>query len=116
MRPFVITVFGTLALLVSLALLGQASAQQLPDAGLPIIVQISGNSMEPTLSDGAKVMCEAQEDYGVGDAVTFVKGDHLVSHRIIAELFDGYVTKGDGNLLPDLYLVEKENVLCKLVL
>ena len=62
-------------------------------------------SMQPTYSPGDVVVSVPQEDYQVGDVVTFqpVSGDPtLVTHRIVAVTVGGpqgeqYITRGDAN-------------------
>jgi len=62
-------------------------------------------SMQPTYSPGDVVVSVPQEEYQVGDVVTFqpVSGDPtLVTHRIVAVTVGGpqgqqYITRGDAN-------------------
>src|SRR5690625_394875 len=69
-------------------------------AGLTVL----SSSMEPTYSPGDMVVSVPQDDYAIGDVVTFqpVSGDPTrVTHRIVAHQTGDtavqYVTRGDAN-------------------
>lgn len=88
---------------------------ELPKTG-DVFVEIQGKSMEPTIHDGAFVKCDPETDYKVSDVVAFTNGEYQISHRIIGEFAGKFITKGDGNLIPDFSLVSKDSILCKLML
>jgi signal peptidase len=78
--------------------------------------------MEPVLKVGSVAVVGTQDDYEVGDVITFRLQNgskSTVTHRIQEVLSDGgevkYVTKGDANEDPDLQPVEKSRVLGEVV-
>ncbi|HEY4558032.1 MAG TPA: signal peptidase I [Enteractinococcus sp.] len=95
------------AVLVGLLLLVLAVTvipKVLGGAGLAVL----SGSMEPTYSPGDMVISVPQEDYAIGDVVTFqpVSGDPtLVTHRIVGHRGGdhgvSYVTRGDANANED---------------
>lgn len=58
-------------------------------------------SMAETAPVGSLVVTAPQPAYGVGDVVTFVKGERTVTHRIVAAADGSFTTKGDLNGAPD---------------
>jgi signal peptidase I len=109
-------------ILLLMLFLNQAFATQniaVPDLNAKnngIYVQVMGKSMEPTIAESSILKCEKEQTYGVGNVVAFQSSNKVISHRIIGELFGMFITKGDGNPIPDIGLVSKENVLCKIIL
>lgn len=85
-----------LALVALVTLVVAASAGLLPVG----ISYVTSDSMAPTLSPGdGYVLVEG--DVAVGDVVTFRTPDGYVTHRIVGEGEDGYVTRGDANPATD---------------
>lgn len=80
--------------------------------GWSAAVVISG-SMADTISVNDLIIAKAQEGYQTGDIISFLQGDTLVTHRIVEETPEGYLTKGDANNTPDPDPVPKENVVGK---
>ena len=79
----------------------------------PLVV-ISG-SMEPTLKVGGILYYEKVdlEDLNKNDILVYKYKNHIISHRIVDRVDDGFITKGDANSSIDLNLVNKEQVLGK---
>ncbi len=50
---------------------------------LPVL-QIYGNSMDPTLAEGQIVVCAKGSDFEQGDLLAFYVGNHLLVKRVIA--------------------------------
>lgn len=78
-----------------------------------------GNSMLPTISNKAILLCMKQRNYKVGDIVYYQLDKYNVVHRIIEIKDDGsliqYKTRGDGNEQADGYLITKTNIKCKVL-
>lgn len=70
--------------------------------GLKGYVVISG-SMEPLLSPGDFIMTRTSSfaELEVGEVITFVGDQDIVTHRIETITMDGLTTKGDANEHPD---------------
>jgi len=83
--------------------------------GLYPLVVTTG-SMEPNLPAGAMVVARAQEDYQAGDVISFRQDGGVVTHRIVEETAEGYVTAGDANNTPDSKPVPRQAVLGRVVL
>lgn len=52
----------------------------------------------------------------VGDVIMFQSGNSLVTHRIVEEQADAFITKGDANNTTDLTPTPKSSVLGRVVL
>lgn len=79
----------------------------------PLVV-ISG-SMEPTLKVGGILYYEKidMNDFDRGDILVYKTKDHIISHRIIDEVDEGFVTKGDANPSIDSNIIKRTQVLGK---
>lgn len=84
----------------------------------------STGSMLPTLGygvNGISVKPETEEDIGVGDIVSFWKGEKLVVHRVVEKGTDAegiyFITKGDNAPIDDgkVRFGEIEHVLVGLI-
>ena len=57
--------------------------------------------MMPTFEKGDYILIKKQKEYNVGDIITYEVEEqgnkYLVTHRIIEEYENGYITKGDAN-------------------
>ena len=82
--------------------------------GYSAAVVVSG-SMEPTISIDDMVINHAQEQYAVGDIVTFQKDGLLVTHRITRTTENGFITKGDANNTEDLEQLLPEQIVGKVI-
>jgi signal peptidase len=83
---------GTVVLVGVLAVVVVASSGVLPVQ----LSYVTSDSMEPTLSPGDGYVI-VEGDVEVGDVVTFSTPDGYVTHRIVGERGDAYVTRGDAN-------------------
>lgn len=79
----------------------------------PAIV-ISG-SMSGSIEVNDMVIVHQQDDYHVGDVVAYKTAHSLVTHRIVDETDQGFVTKGDANNAPDRVPVSEDQILGKVV-
>lgn len=79
----------------------------------PLVV-ISG-SMEPTLKVGGLLYYHELDlsDFDRGDILVYQTKDHIISHRIVDQTEEGFVTKGDANSSVDGSLVNNSQVLGK---
>lgn len=65
-------------------------------------IVVSGDSMEPVLSDGDLVVLQEQDEYVIGDIVTFpvpqgeIGAGTLVIHRIVDTEGEAFVPQGDN--------------------
>ncbi len=81
----------------------------------------SGTSMVPYINPGEVCLCEKQEEYHVGDAISFYTyyDDELifVVHRIYDILPSGkFLTLGDNNNKTiDPWILDKEQVFCRIM-
>lgn len=86
-----------------------------PDVfGFSTAVVISG-SMSGSIEVNDMVVIRARDSYAVGDVVTFISGDSLVTHRIIGEEGDSFITRGDANNSPDPDLLHPALIVGKVV-
>jgi signal peptidase len=77
-------------------------------------VVIEGNSMEPTLSSGDLVLVRKQDEYEVGDVISYRAPIGPVMHRIVdGNAHDGYVPQGDNNSIADPWRPNTSEIIGK---
>lgn len=90
------------------------------------IATITTTSMLPSIAPGSVIVTSPQLKYRKGEIITFKEKSaktgfetgRILTHRIIEfkkESETSYLTKGDGNEIPDPSFVEKSQVLGKVV-
>jgi len=79
---------------------------------------VQSGSMEPAIKTGSVIFTKKQNDYQVGDIVTreTSDGEIPVTHRIVREENELFVTKGDANDGDDRDEFSKEKVIGKVYL
>ncbi|MFH1990533.1 MAG: signal peptidase I [Patescibacteria group bacterium] len=87
---------------------------------------VLSGSMSPAIKTGSVVAVKpahstgsGQADYKIGDIITFKKGEgekNILTHRIIGQTEQGFITQGDANNVADANLVKEEAILGKVVL
>lgn len=115
MRLF-IRIFNSFVAVITVTVLLAAGALMIPRAfGLQPYIVLSG-SMEPEIHTGAVAIVNTKDtDVENGDIVTYRipktdGSESLVTHRILGEDEDGYITKGDANDVEDMTRVKKEQI------
>ena len=109
-----IIIVPLLAIFLSLVVLA------LPYLGWDNGAIISG-SMEPTLEVGSMVVTQPyadSDDPQVGDIITFTRpGLGVICHRIVSlnPAGPGYITQGDANNSADLWVVQRKEIIGKVV-
>ena len=80
--------------------------------GYKPLVVISG-SMEPTLKVGGLLYYEEIDinDFKEKDILVYELKDHIISHRVVEHLDNGFITKGDANNSYDSSIVSDNQVL-----
>ncbi len=116
MRLF-IRIFNSFVTVITVTSLLVAGAFVIPWAfGINPYIVLSG-SMEPEIHTGAVVIVNTKDtEVETGDIVTYRLpktdgSESLVTHRIIGEDEDGYITKGDANDVEDMTRVKKEQIV-----
>lgn len=109
-------IFSLLGLTVSVIVLIVAAAFIAPKfvGIMPYIVK--SGSMEPQIHTGAVAFIDTRDkNVAVGDVITYKIGkagsEKYVTHRIVGEKPDGYVTKGDANEVEDANCVKQEQIV-----
>lgn len=109
-------IFSLLGLTVSVIVLIVAAGFIAPKfvGIMPYIVK--SGSMEPQIHTGAVAFIDTHEkNVAVGDVITYKIGEagseKYVTHRIVGEKPDGYVTKGDANEVEDANCVKQEQIV-----
>ncbi|HSX09987.1 MAG TPA: signal peptidase I [Candidatus Saccharimonadales bacterium] len=69
-------------------------------------------SMTPNIPIGSLVLVHPGS-YAVGDIITFNRGPITVTHRLVGQKNNQYITKGDANKIADPELVNKNDVIGK---
>ncbi|MCD8168252.1 signal peptidase I [Enterocloster sp. OA13] len=71
---------------------------------------VMSGSMEPVVSAGDIIIVHKEDAYRPGDIVTFSENGNLITHRIVEETPEGFVTKGDSNNAPDGGIVAGDSI------
>jgi len=80
---------------------------------------VLSGSMSPAIKTGSIVTVKPASSYSVGDIITFKKGqgeENILTHRIVGEKEQGFITRGDANNVADASPVRKGAILGKVVL
>lgn len=78
-------------------------------------VTVMSGSMEPVISAGDVLIIHDEDEYNAEDIVTFWRDEVLVTHRLIEEREQGWITKGDYNNAVDSQLVQKNQIIGKVI-
>jgi len=115
MKIFRIIYYIFCALIVLLALLFILSS--LPINGNYKVLTVLSGSMEPAIRTGSTVIVAPENDYKVGDVITFKNSmgrEMPITHRIYDIRVENsqivYITKGDANNTPDIESAYKKNI------
>lgn len=77
---------------------------------------VTSGSMEPAFSAGDMIVIREEEDYALGDIVTFrLSGGELVTHRIVGSVEGSFITKGDANNTEDDDLLDPAQIVGRFV-
>ena len=72
--------------------------------------------MEPTIHIGDVILIQPDNSYQKNDVVTFTDSEgRTVTHRIIEETPQGFITKGDANQTPDPRTVAQSSIQGKVI-
>ena len=77
---------------------------------------VQSGSMEPAIKVGSIAIVIPQNNYRVGEVITFKKDDKTITHRIMHVKNGEYLTAGDANEEFDFGTVSKRAVIGKVVL
>lgn len=110
-----VALIGVIACSVYLIVIERVGGVENPTVfGYSTAVVMSG-SMEPTLGVGDLIINRTQDNYAVGDVITFDTGTNLTTHRITEVTKEGFITQGDANNAADSDVVSLEAVVGKVV-
>ena len=79
---------------------------------------VTSGSMRPTIKTGSIIVVRPASVYKIRDIITFQTGKgekDVVTHRIIQEEGDQFVTQGDANNVADMKLVSEKQILGKML-
>ena len=76
------------------------------------ILKVKSGSMEPTILTGSIIIIKKQENYEIGEIITYkVQDKYLITHRIIEKYENGFFCKGDNNNIQDEEIVKENQIL-----
>ncbi len=76
---------------------------------------VTSGSMEPSFSAGDMILVKQEDNYQLGDVVTFVDSmGQTVTHRIMGRVSGQFITQGDANNTKDQELLPPERIVGKL--
>lgn len=107
----ILSIFLSLNLLfVAVRVLGRTDYPEL--FGWSQSIVLSG-SMEPAFSAGDLIIVHREAAYQKGDIISYPEDGASITHRIVEERDDGYITRGDANNASDQKPVAKDQVYGK---
>ena len=110
-----ILIFSIIFLIIVLFLKIYFPNKKIQPFGMTIL-KVSSDSMKPVLKKGDYILIRKQNNYEVGDIITYIIEENcLVTHRIIEKYENVFITKGDNNNVKDSREITIEKVLGKLV-
>ncbi|MBQ4564449.1 MAG: signal peptidase I [Lachnospiraceae bacterium] len=83
--------------------------------GYATAIVISG-SMSGEIEVDDLVIIHRQDSYAIDQIITFEAKDKVVTHRIVGETADGFVTKGDANNTEDEEPVQMDRIIGRVVM
>ncbi len=78
------------------------------------VFEVVSNSMAPTIEKKDIIFVKIDSDIKIDDVITYKSEEAFVTHRVVEESRDQYITRGDANNSKDVP-IEKENVVGKVV-
>lgn len=102
-----------IVVLLVLNLIATKSDKMFKLIGFRSYTVLSG-SMEPKFYPGDMVITQHKDkvDIKVNDIVTYKDNEGvIITHRIIEETDEGYITKGDNNNVNDADILKEENII-----
>ena len=78
------------------------------------IYNVMTGSMEDNIHAGDYILILKQDDYKIGDVVTFGENGYYITHRIIKKEGNSITTKGDANNTED-ETIEKHRIVGKVI-
>lgn len=105
---------------IAAVLIVAAAVTALIATRLFILIQINGNSMEPTMAEGEVIFIHQTKEVEVGDIIGFYYGGRILLKRAIGSEGDQINIDVDGNvyvngkMLEESYLAEKSQGKCDL--
>lgn len=76
-----------------------------------LLAVVYSGSMSGTFEVNDIIIVHPKESYSTGDIICFEEGESLVTHRIVEETPEGFVTKGDANNAEDIGKVAQDSVI-----
>ena len=78
---------------------------------------IKSNSMYPELKINDIIIIKKSHNYNVNDIITYSTDDKvLITHRIVKNIDNVFITKGDNNNSEDNEVIKLENIKGKVIL
>ncbi len=65
------------------------------------IFEVATGSMKEEINIGDAVLVKINDDYEVGDIVTYKSGNDFITHRVVSKSNNQVITKGDANNVND---------------
>lgn len=80
------------------------------------VLTVKSNSMSPIFRKQDIIIIQEQNEYKVGDIITYeANTGELVTHRIIEKTENGFYTKGDNNNTKDEKQITQKDIIGKVV-
>lgn len=118
MRMKKILQIGTIGILILAVAIFMLFYRPVPLAGDTHYLVVHSGSMEPALPVGSVVVIKPVDPNKLqkNDIISFKhSGPQLLTHRIIDITDEGFMTKGDASKAADSFIVEKEDIIGKVI-
>ena len=83
--------------------------------GYSTAIVVTG-SMADVININDLVVIKNYEEYNIGDIIMFSRNNNFVTHRIVNETEEGFITKGDANNTEDEWVIKQDEIVGKSVL
>lgn len=85
---------------------------------IPIrVLIIKSNSMYPTMAKGDFIIIVKDKNYTINDIITYANSNgDLITHRVIENIENEFITKGDNNNVQDEKKVKNEDIKGKTII
>lgn len=110
----------TVMILIVLVNLYTIGAKKIKGVKIPTVcgyayAAVLSGSMSEAVNVDDVVITKKMDSYKTGDIIMFDTAGQIVTHRIVKETDEGYITKGDANNAEDNWIVEDKDITGRVV-
>ena len=115
LKQNIIFIISVLLVLITIYIQFFSKEMNIKPFGIEVLI-VKSNSMSPIFRKNDIIIIQEQNEYKVGDIITYeTKTGELVTHRIIEKIENVFYTKGDNNNAKDEKEVNKNDIIGKVI-